>query len=374
MRPSFSSAEPLRRSAFTLVELLVVIAIIGTLVGLLLPAVQSAREAGRNNTCKNNVKQLVTALTNYDSTQEELPGLVNEIPFQGSGKVGDTFQNGRRASWIVMLFPYMESTPLWDSWTQEFGSNGAISDQFVPSIESLFCPSDPSEVVDQPANSYVANAGMGYTCLTRDDTTLGVQIEDFVEYAANGVFFDRNRRHRNNPSGNRWLNDADNRDTPNSLPVLRMSINYIQTNDGTSNTMMLSENLHAVDYTYGVGVQIPDAKHHFGFIWHNNPDVSTYPADVQRLNGGRNNDIVTPDNLSNFPEQLGYPSSNHPGGVNVAFCDGRVQFVSERVDPRVYAQAMTTKYKRSKYIEFTGSPPTPNATDRKLPQPTSSDF
>ena len=64
---------------FTLVELLVVIAIIGTLVALLLPAVQSARETARGNTCRNNLKQLMTALTLMDTTQKKLPGYINEV-------------------------------------------------------------------------------------------------------------------------------------------------------------------------------------------------------------------------------------------------------------------------------------------------------
>src|SRR6476619_500503 len=76
------------RRGFTLVELLVVIAIIGTLVALLLPAVQAARETARGHTCRNNMKQLQLALTNMDSTLKRLPGYVEEIFNPNGSKSG----------------------------------------------------------------------------------------------------------------------------------------------------------------------------------------------------------------------------------------------------------------------------------------------
>ena len=122
---------------FTLVELLVVIAIIGTLVALLLPAVQAARETARGNTCRNNMKQLQLALTNMDSTLKRLPGYVEEI-FNPNGAKDSSglmpLSFSRRASWVVRIFPYMEENPLWDSWSTVFGS-----DPPAPSIASLNC-------------------------------------------------------------------------------------------------------------------------------------------------------------------------------------------------------------------------------------------
>jgi prepilin-type N-terminal cleavage/methylation domain-containing protein len=104
MRP-----KGLGRAAFTLVELLVVIAIIGVLVALLLPAVQSAREAARRTQCNNNLKQFGLALHNYHGTYKEFPpGSTRDI----SGGTGN-FRDGR-FSLHVRLLPFMEQQPLAD--------------------------------------------------------------------------------------------------------------------------------------------------------------------------------------------------------------------------------------------------------------------
>ena len=108
---------------FTLVELLVVIAIIGTLVGLLLPAVQSARESARSNTCKNNLRQLQTALTIRETSLGQFPGYINKL-----GVPGDKAENQNRASWLVMTFPQIEQSALWDDW-QKGAAGGATDGQ-----------------------------------------------------------------------------------------------------------------------------------------------------------------------------------------------------------------------------------------------------
>ena len=85
-----------RSSGFTLVELLVVIAIIGTLVGLLLPAIQSAREAARATQCKNNLHQLGLAVLNYESAQSHLPpGAIVELNSTSTANNGSWGVHGR---------------------------------------------------------------------------------------------------------------------------------------------------------------------------------------------------------------------------------------------------------------------------------------
>ena len=375
MRRPFLTRPAARRHAFTLVELLVVIAIIGTLVALLLPAVQAAREAARNNTCKNNIKQLGLGMANYDTTFSKLPGLINEIPNQASTKVTANGQYkgeysvGRRATWTIILFPYVEQGPLWDRWTQEFGNDAQISENLIPEIETLQCPSDPSEAIGQPSTSYVANAGWGFADPNRTDP---LQNAPNMEFAANGIFFDLNKKKNVDPVA-AWNNSADGREAE---PKLQMSIAYISSADGTSKTMMLSENLNAVYYTYPVADYVSggrmDAKHHFGFVWHNSLGSSTLPTAICKINGGRNVDVVPPTTLDEQSEALAYPSSNHPGGVNIAFCDGSVRYINEQMSSRVYAQLMTTNYKKSRYRDLTEV--AANQPDRKLPQPNDSDY
>ena len=97
------------RLAFTLVELLVVIAIIGVLVALLLPAVQSAREASRRTQCTNHLRQWTLAMHNYNDTNGALPYGPREVP------------STRRHSWVPALWPYVEQKGIYDQYSWDVG-------------------------------------------------------------------------------------------------------------------------------------------------------------------------------------------------------------------------------------------------------------
>lgn len=366
---------------FTLVELLVVIAIIGTLVALLLPAVQSARETARGNTCRNNLKQLMTALTLMDTQQKKLPGYINEVSDPAGPKAANGQpSSGRRASWVVMCFPYMEQTAVWDRWTSDFTTQPTdpTARGLYPAIEFLTCPSDAPDTLTEPWLNYIGNAGWAMTDPQRS------AAQQNRENVADGVFFDNSKNVNILDS----TGVADNRE---SHPEIRTSLNYIQSGDGLSKTMMLSESATTWFYAYDgndgtpdfeipyrvtTGVKdsspIRDSPHIFGFVWR------IQPTGIQRINGDPSYDQnAPPQNMSQYAEpgntgnpiyeSYGYPSSNHPNGVNVAFCGGQVDFMAENIEPRVYAQLMTSNAKRSSY--FQGTTP-----DRKLPQPNDSEY
>lgn len=343
---------------FTLVELLVVIAIIGTLVALLLPAVQAAREAARNNTCKSNIRQLALAATNYDSNNRQLPGYINDRELPNDRTIG------RQASWIVMLFPYMERQNEWDLWnnfdqsvgeTNGDGSNTVPSDA-TPELEILQCPSNPVENPGNPTCSYVANSGQMFSDSTRTDDG---------EHVANGIFFDLSK--------NTDIISSSATDGREGHPRIKCSMDYISSNDGASNTMMFSESLHTFYWTYaqpessGKDPAFADAKKFFGFMWTNDA-FGTGANPVLRINGDNNYDkIAPPDGMADMNEVLSFPSSNHKGGVNVAFAGGRVVYIIDNISPRVYAQLMTSNSRKSKLHDG-------NNPDRRMPLVSDDDF
>jgi len=161
---SFSTS----RRGFTLVELLVVIAIIGTLVGLLLPAVQQAREAARRSACTNNLKQLALSCLNYESTRKRLPS-AND---RDNGSAG--------WSWLVHVLPFIEEVNMHTnlaSATSRFasgytsgqtltGSGSVLGDILLPQITC------PSASWTNPNRSYAS----GVQALTNYKSASGVQL------------------------------------------------------------------------------------------------------------------------------------------------------------------------------------------------------
>ena len=297
------------RGAFTLVELLVVIAIIGVLMGLLLPAVQSAREAGRRMTCTNNQYQMAFACSRFNDSNGFMPGWRNSLPSSISG----TFF----PSWPVMILPFVERTDIYKAWQQTI-SSGAPS---APYISLFACPSTPADSMSNPLLAYAGNCGTGASS---------------AALKANGVMVD-----------NVWPGTS----------ASRIDLDEISAADGTAMTLIFSEK--CISGTAGLNQNWWDTRpiaatttgtSSFSF---NNPTSSyptgaSYPPTVVPGFGMVGTAAVSKviNNVAlggpSAAGQVNLPSSNHPGGAVVAFCDGHTGFIKDSVGQTVYGRLLTS--------------------------------
>jgi prepilin-type N-terminal cleavage/methylation domain-containing protein len=221
------------RMGFTLVELLVVIAVIGVLVGLLLPAVQAAREAGRRAQCSNHLRQLGLALHNYHDTLRQFPPsyVANT---RDPGRDPETFDGPSGFAWGALLLPFLEQRPIHDSFDFRRPCWDSVNLPYASTtIKTFLCPSssglrDPFEMKDGAGsvvgrfaiNHYVANAGQ--------EEPWGQTLED-------------------------WSSLADG-------PMYRnSSTRAADVGDGLSNTVFLGEHSSVLSSKTWVGV-VPGAK------------------------------------------------------------------------------------------------------------------
>ena len=267
------------REAFTLVELLVVITIIGMLMAMILPAVAAVKEHARQATCINNQSEIVKAMLSFESRKGRFPGY-NE-KYKPAGGSSDPF----RYAWPVALLPDLSRA---DLQRKLLANDGDVEAAKRIYLEFLVCPSAQMDR-DHDAIAYVVNVGR------TDDTRSRGKERDTP---ANAVFHSR------------WFPEPVN-----------MTSSWIAGRDGVANTLVLSENIQ-VDKWSSDG---RDEKI-VGFKWFSQPAEESY------INIKKEEDLTDP---------MARPSSNHPGGVVVAFCGGSTRFLREDIDYKVYWQLMT---------------------------------
>lgn len=309
-----------KRAGFTLIELLVVISIIATLMALILPAVNSARAAARRTECLNNMKQLSLAITNFAAqNNDKIPLLHNGTP------------NG---SWVRQVLAYMDQSALDRQITiQPFSNTNP-----PPVIKSLVCPDDRNHEDEPGGLSYVANCGyISEDCWdvntspartahkpdgTDTDTPTGTDLYGWgIKMSlASGVLHRNYLKTSNGP---------------------RMTLSKISKNDGLTQTMLLSENVHA-------GVWYSDSTNEIGFGSQCtiNQNFSRAGWSLANYNSHADNSMINVD-IEGVAGIGGRgiaprPSGFHSGTVNVFFCGGNGRSVSENIDKTVYLRLMSS--------------------------------
>ncbi|MGE0755812.1 MAG: DUF1559 domain-containing protein [Pirellulaceae bacterium] len=347
------------RRAFTLVELLVVIAIIGILVSLLLPAVQAAREAARRMQCGNSLHNLALAMHNYHDVHKRFPfkAVCPGVDVPGSGSAcGANVRGNWGTTWAIALLPFIEQAPLFDKWNSSLsvGDPTAPNQRIVTGtpLPLMKCPSDlkAAMLVDP-------NGALG----TFDKGNYGLNLGG-------------GSSNENGNSGNRagpedvpgWTTAAYGRPSRNrgfshhrdgAARQLPTTIGIEDILDGSSNTVMLAELLKRNS--------LEDCRGAWGKC--NCASVSAYTRGNPQVDG--ENGIATPnvpavgiyvdgpphcDNSGTVGDpQLACADaggdglggnamrSRHPGGVQAAFADGRVAFLSSTINKRTYRAIMT---------------------------------
>jgi prepilin-type N-terminal cleavage/methylation domain-containing protein/prepilin-type processing-associated H-X9-DG protein len=347
-----------RARGFTLVELLVVIAIIGVLVALLLPAVQSAREAARRAQCMNNLRQLGIALHNHHDSVGRFPMNVNHI------------HEGRRdfASHLVNLAPYIEESGLHDAidFCDPFDPNcvrpGEQRIGNVPIreyvVEPLQCPSDEKNGLVDPRDGVTRWAGLirpGAVAVTNYAGSIGSQVVDsWNNFNLSTVVGNGGERFDHDDDGEDWFNSTSTGEPcgagpgnirsdcpwPSSISGVFSRSTWAASiediTDGTSNTIAMGEirpRSSAFQWVHGWTL-----SEGLWFATTAPINFPTNPDEVRPIGGSGGTGGQLPPGSDweyDFNTAMGFKSA-HPGGANFVFADGSAHFLQENIDYGTY--------------------------------------
>lgn len=343
-------------SGFTLVELLVVIAIIGVLVGLLLPAVQSAREAGRRMTCQNNIKQMALACNNYEAQNKSYPCAINYAGANESAIKAEAAKasttSGLRENWIINVMPYIEQGALYDwlhdkmyegvSTSSGSGSGRGRTGSTTASqgknledaslnledaghdvnVKAFICPSDPNGSEKYyPTSTSSTPIGWGRTCYGAN-VGLG-KLSDMYD-----TKYWQDRFYKGVMGAMRSCTNAEIVDgASNTILVLELRAGVNE--DDVRGTWAIGPASVAVRHGWGSEANGPNAVYKTGSNY-DGDKFSACSKVIGKTGAIKLGQMKMPCSTGSDVIQMA-PRSQHPGAINVAFCDGSVHTISDSV-------------------------------------------
>jgi prepilin-type N-terminal cleavage/methylation domain-containing protein len=324
-----------RRRGFTLVELLVVIAIVSTLIALLLPAVQRARESARRSHCLNNIRQLAIASLGFEERMRRYPPLFDKLTAERmESESGEQY-----TTWAVLMLPDMERQPIYDLYTKGRRPTPNVY------VELYRCPSDSTKSRSGSVLSYVVNAGAADSASN--------------QRSANGAFINRVYDPKAVVVEGHW---TDGKDQTLALSERKDASAYDLIGWDGFASATLSIGKDPIDH-HVVDEKREDRTWGPVFVWHIDPRKCAYinaePCDCITTT----DEMVPCEPIEDAPRYLAQdcvfecnvlmrapnakPSSEHSGGVNVSFGSGRALFLRETIDYRVYRALMTLNERAS---------------------------